>query len=124
MPRPSDLEHRALLMILNAGTEGILQCDLWRGLDASSREGSRIALKLEKRGFIKRERELYDGRWTYRLFAKRRPVTIDSILDVPCAACPDIMKCGMGSPVSPDICDKLDGWLLSLADEREAAGGS
>jgi len=72
MPRRSNMEHRALQFIANTGDEGVLQSDLWRQLEASSREGSRISLKLEKKGLIRRERELFEGRWTYRLYPKRR----------------------------------------------------
>lgn len=107
---------------MNKGAEGILQCDLWRELDASSREGSRIALKLERRGLINRDRTIFNGRWTYKIFSKRRPMTIDSILGIPCVACQDILKCGIESPVSPNTCENLTQWLLSLAEEDEGSG--
>ena len=61
MPKRSELEHKALQFIANTGGEGVLQSDLWRQLDASSREGSRIAIKLENKGLIRRERELFEG---------------------------------------------------------------
>ncbi len=124
MPKHNDLEHRALQIILNKGKEGILQCDLWRDLKASSREGSRISLKLERKGLIKREQELYDGRWTYRLFTKRQPATIDSIISCPCLACIEINKCGVGGVISPNTCDKLSSWLFGLVESKKAAGGS
>ena len=47
MPRRNELEHKALDVIANNGKDGVLQSELWRKLDATSREGSRIALKLE-----------------------------------------------------------------------------
>ena len=47
MPRRNELEHKALDVISNNGSDGVLQSELWRELDATSREGSRIALKLE-----------------------------------------------------------------------------
>lgn len=109
---------------MNKGADGILQCDLWRELDASSREGSRIALKLERKGLINRERALSKGRWTYRLFSKRRPMTIDSILDIPCVTCRDILKCGVESPVSPNTCENLTHWLLGLAEEEDEESGT
>ena len=113
MPKRDDLEHRSLQVIMNKGTEGILQCDLWRELGASGRDGSRISLKLENKNLIKREKELFDGRWTYRLFAKKRPIEIDTILDIPCVSCPDISKCEAESEVSPNVCAEMTRFLLS-----------
>src|SRR3989337_177218 len=81
MPRRNDLEHTALAAISNEGSQGILQSDLWRKLGAGSREGSRIAIKLEKKGLIRRERELNGGRWTHRLYPKRQHVSIESIVE-------------------------------------------
>ncbi len=114
MPRRNDLEHKALQVIVNVGDDGVLQSELWRKLDASSREGSRIAIKLESKGLVNRERELSKGRWTYRLYAKRKPASINSIIDCPCLMCPDDSRCVPWSVVSPNECVKLTGWLLGL----------
>ena len=107
------MENRAIRLILEKGEEGILQLDLWKKLDATSREGSKIALKLEAKNIIKRERELARGRWTYRLFTKKKPVEVGSILDVPCFLCEDNDRCEIGTEISPSTCDKLGPWLLS-----------
>ena len=64
MPRRNELEYKALLVITNNGNDGVLQSELWRKLDATSRERSRIALKLETKGLILREKELSESRWT------------------------------------------------------------
>ena len=56
MPRRNELEHKALHVIANNGNDGVLQSELWRKMDATSREGSRIALKLETKGLIRREK--------------------------------------------------------------------
>ena len=114
MPKRNDLEYRAFQYILNTGEKGVLQSELWRKLDASSREGSRIALKLENKGLIRREKELFNGRWTYRLYPKRQPSTVDSIIDCPCMGCPESIKCGSWATVSPNDCERLTQWLLEL----------
>jgi len=111
MARQSDLESRALQVILEKGNEGILQCDLWKELDASSREGSRISIRLENKNLIRRERELQNGRWTYRVFVKKHPIEIDSALNIPCISCADISRCESGTEVSPITCKQLDQWL-------------
>jgi DNA-binding MarR family transcriptional regulator len=64
LTRRDDLEQRALKLIVEKGDEGILQRDIWRALGGTSREGSRIALRLEAQKLITRERELANGRST------------------------------------------------------------
>ncbi|MFH0896578.1 MAG: transcriptional regulator [Candidatus Bathyarchaeota archaeon] len=118
MPKRDDMEHRALLVIMNKGTEGILQSDLWRELKVSGRDGSRISLKLENKNLIKRQKELFGGRWTYRLFAKKRPIEIETILDIPCVSCPNISKCEANSEVSPNLCVEMTRFLLSFNLEK------
>ncbi|MCS7120513.1 MAG: MarR family transcriptional regulator [Nitrososphaerota archaeon] len=124
MTRQEDMEQKALQIIMNSGEKGILQSELWRQMNASSREGSRISIRLEKRGLIHRERTLSDGRWTYRLFSKRQPITIDSILSCPCLTCNESLRCGAGGKTSPNDCELLTQWILdSSAKETEASGG-
>ncbi len=115
MPKRNDLEQKALQYIVNTGFDGVLQSDLWRELKASSREGSRISLKLEDKGLIRREKELREGRWTYRIFPKRLPASIDSIADCPCLMCPDNPRCDPSSTTSPLSCDRLTEWLLNIS---------
>jgi predicted transcriptional regulator len=114
MPKRDDREYKALHFIVNMGSQGVLQSDLWRKLGASSREGSRIALKLENKGLIKREKELFGGRWTYRLYSKRLPASINSIIDCPCLMCANDARCGAWGTISPNECERLTAWVLSL----------
>jgi len=116
MPKRNDLEQKALQIIMNTGFEGILQSELWRKLGASSREGSRISLKLEDKGLIRRERELRHGRWTYRLYPKRVPASIDSRAGCPCLLCPGNSRCDPSSAISPQNCEKLTEWLLAMVE--------
>jgi hypothetical protein len=98
---------------MDAGDEGILQRDMWRELGATSRDGSRIALRLEAQQLITRERELANGRWTHRLVINMRRVDLDSILDVPCFRCDDIQQCEVGMGISAAHCEVLTQWLVS-----------
>jgi len=115
MPKRDDLEYKALHFIANTRSLGVLQADLWRKLGASSREGSRIALKLENKGLIRREKELCGGRWTYRLFPKRLPASINSVVDCPCLMCPDNPRCTAFGTVSPNACERLTEWVAALS---------
>jgi hypothetical protein len=123
MPRRNELEYKALNVISNNGDEGVLQSELWRKLDATSREGSRIALKLENKGLIIREKELYEGRWTYRLFPKNKPASLNSIIDSPCLMCTNDSRCGAWGPISPHACQRLTAWILGIDQpETEDSG--
>ncbi len=118
MRRRNNLEQKALQVIISNGCDGVLQSQLWRKLGATSREGSRIALKLKEKGLIVREKEIFNGRWTYRLYPKRLPATIDSILNCPCLMCPENQKCGSSYTITPKTCKDLTEWLHSLAEEN------
>ena len=111
MSKRDRLERQALKIIMSKGEEGILQSDLWKELEASSRVGSRISLNLGKKNLITRQRELYDGRWTYRVFINIRPLDIDSITDVPCVSCAEILKCDSRVEFSPNTCKIMTKWL-------------
>ena len=114
MPKRNDLEQKALHFVVNTGYQGVLQSELWRELGASSREGSRVAIKLEEKGLIRRDKELEDGRWTYRLFPKRMPASIETIVDCPCLMCQDNARCDPTTAISPKSCEKLTVWILGL----------
>jgi hypothetical protein len=114
MPKRNDLEQKALHFVVNTGYQGVLQSELWRELGASSREGSRVAIKLEEKGLIRRDKELEGGRWTYRLFPKRMPASIETIVDCPCLMCQDNARCDPTTVISPKSCEKLTGWIIGL----------
>jgi hypothetical protein len=124
MPRKSDTAHQMLTLITSMGDEGILQSELWKKMDADSREGSRTIIRLEKKGLIERKKELHDGRWTYRVFAKRKLSTIDSILGIPCAACNLESRCNEASSISPDKCLELTKWLSNLEKKNQETDDS
>jgi len=121
MPKRNDLEQKALHYVVNTGYQGVLQSDLWRELGASSREGSRVSIKLEEKGLIRREKELQEGRWTYRLYPKRLPASIETIIDCPCLLCPDNARCDPTTAISPKSCPKLTDWILNLGREPTEA---
>jgi len=120
MPKRNDLEQKALHHVVNTGYQGVLQSELWRELGASSREGSRVSIKLEEKGLIRREKELQEGRWTYRLYPKRLPASIETIIDCPCLLCPDNARCDPTTAISPKSCPRLTEWIISLGKEDGA----
>jgi hypothetical protein len=123
MPKRNDLEQKALQFVINTGSKGVLQSELWRELKASSREGSRVAIKLEEKGLIQREKELQGGRWTYRLFPKRLPSSIESIANCPCLLCKDNARCDPTTTISPKRCVRLTEWILNLDNNGQAEVG-
>ena len=114
----SSLEDKAMKVILDTGVQGILQSDLWKKLETTSREGSRLAVRLEKAGLVKRVKELVDGRWTFRLYAISDALKTKSgnTLEVcPCFNCADLARCGNLQSISPVFCAGLDHWLQILS---------
>jgi len=106
-----DLTSRTYKAIVEHGMEGILQSQLWKELSLTSRDGSRLAIRLEKRAMIRRERVLENGRWTYRLFPIRMPIKTTSIRDTPCLTCKVVEQCSNNGKISSKTCDMLKDWV-------------
>ena len=94
------------------GNNGIHQSDLWKKLKLTSRDGSRLALKLERMGLITREKILLKGRWTYKLIIIKSPVGTDSLSGAPCLVCPVESKCSLDGDISPKTCQFIEDWVL------------
>ncbi len=107
-----DLTSRVYKLVVEHGKEGVLQSVIWKKLDLTSRDGSRLAIRLEKRGMVKREKTLEGGRWTYKLTPLRLPVEIESIEQAPCITCVVEEKCSLLGTISPLTCMLLSNWVL------------
>jgi hypothetical protein len=94
-------------------SEGMFQSELWKKLKLSSRDGSRLALKLERMGTIYREKILDKGRWTYKLILKKTPISTLSIENAPCLVCPVEQKCSLEGEISPRNCQFIEDWVLA-----------
>lgn len=107
---------KALEIIRRAGPQGIWQRDLWKTLKVSSREGSRIALTLEKKGLIIREPVVQGRLKTFRLIAVSNDlkVSLEAIEGCPCFSCMNLSRCGAGQPISPENCEDLTNWLSKM----------
>ncbi len=110
------LTGKSFRIIISNGKEGILQSKLWKELDLTSRDGSRVAIRLEKKSLIKREKVLQDGRWTYKLFAVKLPVGTDTIEQAPCLTCPVEHMCSVDAYYSPNSCNLIESWTLFSYD--------
>ena len=93
-------------------SDGTLQSELWKKLKLSSRDGSRLALKLERMGMITREKILEKERWTYRLIIKKIPISTKSIEGGPCLTCPVVTKCSLDGEISPKTCQWIEDWVM------------
>jgi len=93
-------------------SDGILQSQLWKKYKLSSRDGSRLALKLERMGNITREKILEKERWTYKLIIKKTPVSTKSIEGAPCLTCPVEAKCSLDGEISPKTCQWIEDWVM------------
>ena len=104
--------NRVCEIIAGYETNGTLQSELWKKLKLSSRDGSRLALKLERMGMITREKILEKERWTYKLIIKKIPISPKSIEGAPCLTCPVQSKCSIDGEISPKTCQWIEDWVL------------
>src|SRR5579885_3164431 len=107
------LKTTVLGLVAKRGDNGMFQSELWKKLKLSSRDGSRLALKLERQHLVKREKILENGRWTYKLKIAHVPVTTQSIGSAPCLICPVEQKCTVEGEVSPRTCPLIEQWVLT-----------
>lgn len=111
-----DLTGKVFRTIVSNGKDGILQSELWKELDLTSRDGSRVAIRLERRSLIRREKMLENGRWTYKLFATKLPIDTASVENAPCLTCPVEHMCSLDGSYSPITCTFIENWLISSLD--------
>jgi hypothetical protein len=111
-----DLTGKSFKIITHNGKNGMLQSNLWKELDITSRDGSRLAVRLEKQSLIKREKILEKGRWTYKLLPIELHADIVSIDKAPCLMCPVEHMCSEDGSYSPNNCNLIQDWLLSTVD--------
>jgi len=104
--------NRVCEIIADYESDGILQSQLWKKFKLSSRDGSRLALKLERMGNITREKILEKERWTYKLIIKKTPISTKSIEGSPCLTCPVESKCSLDGEVSPKTCQWIEDWVM------------
>jgi hypothetical protein len=107
------LTNKICEVIAKYESEGMLQSELWKKLKLSSRDGSRLALRLERRGTINREKILEKGRWTYKLILKKTPISTLSMENAPCLICPVEQKCSIDGEISPRTCQWIEEWVLT-----------
>ncbi|AEM38429.1 B-block binding subunit of TFIIIC [Pyrolobus fumarii 1A] len=128
-PSLSELEQKALEIIKSRGKEGIYQHELWKLLGIDSREGSRLALRLYKKGLIVREPAVHRGHRTYKLYLAKpgsttprsfkMDVSLNVAIEVPCFTCLYLHECYTGGFHDPRKCPRLSIWLTSKTEERE-----
>ena len=121
----SEMEKKALNLIKKE--PGILQSTLWRRLKLDSREGSRLVLRLVRKGLVRREQVSINGRRTYKLYpiegrpsTQRLVVDIGIALGIPCTTCPHFKECGSHEFYDPTTCPILDGWLEYIIKRKRA----
>jgi predicted DNA-binding transcriptional regulator len=114
-----DLTSRVYKLVVERGRDGVLQSEIWKELGLTSRDGSRLAIRLERRGLIGRVKVLEDGRWTYKLTPLRFPTDMTSIEKAPCVVCQYEPKCSIEGEVSPYVCPWIGPWVVQ---EAMAAG--
>ena len=107
------LTNRVYDILAEHELDGMFQSELWKKLKLTSRDGSRLALKLERMGTITREKILEKGRWTYKLIIKKTRISTLSIENAPCLVCPVEQKCSLEGEISPRNCQFIEDWVIA-----------
>ena len=108
------LTNKVCEIIADFEDKGVLQSELWKKLKLNTKDGSRLALRLERRGLISREKILQKGRWTYKLIIEQAPIKLESLIDSPCLTCPVEQKCDFENAYpepSPLHCQLIENWV-------------
>ncbi len=106
------LTNKVCDILAERESRGMFQSELWKKLKLSSRDGSRLSLKLERMGTITREKLLEKERWTYKLILKKTPISTLSIENAPCLVCPVEQKCSLEGEISPRTCQLIEDWVI------------
>jgi len=106
------LTNKVCDILAERESDGMFQSELWKKLKLTSRDGSRLALKLERTGFITREKLLENNRWTYKLILKKTPISTESIVNAPCLTCTVEQKCSLDGEISPTNCQFIEDWVI------------
>jgi DNA-binding Lrp family transcriptional regulator len=109
----SEDERRGLELVRDS--LGIYQSEFWKELDVSSRKGSRIASKLEEKGFVEREETVHNGNNTYRI----TPVIDDRDLDFSLLMADEMLSPFVGEEEVDPQSDAFSQWIMNLAYESE-----
>ena len=107
------LTNKVYDILAEKESDGMFQSELWKKLKLTSRDGSRLSLKLERMGTITREKLLEKGRWTYKLILKKTPISTQSIENAPCLVCPVEQKCSLEGEISPRNCQFIEDWVIA-----------
>ena len=109
------LTHKVCDILAESESSGMIQSELWKKLKLTSRDGSRLALKLERMGNITRDKILEKGRWTYKLLIKKTPISTTSIENAPCLICP------VEGEISPQTCQWIEEWVTTNTSSLKKA---
>ncbi|MDC0171951.1 transcriptional regulator, partial [Candidatus Nitrosopelagicus sp.] len=116
------LTNKVCEIIADFEDKGVLQSELWKKLKLNTKDGSRLALRLERRGLISREKLLQKGRWTYKLIIEQAPIKLESLVNSPCLTCPVEQKCDFGNAYpepSPLHCQLIEDWVAVDSSKKK-----
>ncbi|MEZ0290667.1 MAG: hypothetical protein ABWJ42_06225 [Sulfolobales archaeon] len=118
------LERKAFDIISSKSSSGgITQTELWKLLGIDSKEGSRVVLKLLRRGLIIRKETEFNGKRAYVLLlpghgASRELLTnqvnMSSVRSIPCFTCSMLYQCIDSIDTQWRRCDRLDRFIKEM----------
>lgn len=114
----NDIIERALLIIKQCGSNGILKNELAERLNIDLNILNEVVNDLIKSGAVREVRN--PSRNDVKLVAVEREVYeefLEIIKEVPCFSCPNILSCGEGQEITPVKCYILTKWLDNMVSK-------
>ncbi|WP_188597055.1 MarR family transcriptional regulator [Thermocladium modestius] len=123
-------ESKILIALVKLGNQ-YNQRELWRMAGINSKTGIPALSKLERRGFIERDKVGGDKRSQYVIRLTEAGIKkaktlmegmksgmgtdIELLMGIPCFFCPYIKECGRGGHTSPETCELLGRWIYNIS---------
>lgn len=132
----TEVETKILMRIYREGRRGeyVMLKDVWKELGMRSKAGMPYVNKLVKKGLLVKERVGGDKRILYRVKLTELGLRLATELEkagslakltmyntaskVPCFYCPYIDICGTIEEITPEKCEYMNKWILSLLSQH------
>ena len=101
---------------MESNADGSLsQDELWKKLQITDHEGSKLTSELEKTGIAIQEKIIKNGKITYKLSIKSKFINTLPVENSPCLICPVEQQCSLDGDISPKTCKLIEEWVIKDA---------
>lgn len=114
---PLNDTEQSLLEVLKKES-GLPQSKVWKELDIHSSQASTAIKKLEEKGYVERNKIVYDGHQTYQVTPTNQAYKNPENIDYSLLMAGDMLPPFVGEDRVKVHEDAFTQWIMSLVDER------